>query len=160
MLSPTQQLEKEIETKQLLLKAMKADEKERNKPHFAETRIGKAYLGTMKVFTRPFANMYSNATDALENPFLFEATKLEHRGEALVEQAVETQEPNLKLANKIAKCLIDMDALMSKHEIFELGTKEIDAQLRDHMKRLRPPKDVKKLEQLESLIDQALPQNA
>ena len=154
-----QNLESEILAKRLMLKALKADQKERNSKLFAETKFGKLYLCTVKAVTKPFNSMHQNASAMLDRPAEVVFTELEQDGTKLTKETKKVPVGDKKataMANRCAKLLLEMEILREKYKLQIPGGSTVMEDLKDEMRRLRPAINSRQFETVEVKLDQMI----
>lgn len=135
-------LEKEIEETKNQLRAKKLlliQLKREAKPSFHETKMGRSWTSFLNKSTEPFAKLNSRTKHALEDPIGFQLSKLEGKGEKILEkckQVVDRERQDAThLALAAADIVIKLEASSSKSNL----VKKLDEQVQ----RLRPEKKEK-----------------
>lgn len=146
------QLEEEILAKKLLLKVMKAEEKEQNKKLFPETKFGRFYLKTVRAITSPLASIYTDTTDMLNGPIAYKSNELKMDAQNLIKIAKTVTDTDIKVANRLVVALLELETHYDKYDI-ERDHVELTEELRVWIEKVRPPKDEEKMKQIKKLVD-------
>jgi hypothetical protein len=151
-----------LDKKRELLKAMKKDAKKQ--VPFGRTTFGKAYFGTIRAITSPFASLHQRADDLINKPEQVRAEKLLHRSDKLLKACEKLENREHKKAPQLAiACamqVMEIETFLEANE--ELPNRpelaEACVHLDDQVQRLRPPKDEKKAEDLKEQVEEQLRQ--
>lgn len=140
-------LEQQIKLKKLLKKELsRANEKA-----FVETSFGKGWMSMVRTMTKPFAKMHHNADLAVSDPKAFKREGLKKEGEKLLAQCKIAQSEDKtasKMAVLAAQMVLELEALGDDNNLSGLIV-ELDGEVQ----RLRPKRDEKKIEVMESLLN-------
>ena len=151
-------LEEEIKAKQLLLAALKKEEK-KSVP-FSQTKFGGGVFKTIAAVCKPFNSMYNNAIDHLEHPEVIQCEKLVTNAKKLLKKAKECdREKDEKKATvitlKMADLVMTTEDFVDKHpesaEFFTFSQEE----MKKEIERLRPPKNEKVVAEIQEAMLQA-----
>lgn len=148
-----------VKTKRLMLKALRKEEA-KNTP-FSATGLGKAYLGTLRALTSPFAKMNQSVDLHLEQPFVVQSQKLQTRASKILLKAKDySQEKNSKKATRhalrLASMVMELEDFCERHELFAQHHEDAIEKMRVQVERLRPVKDEKKLQSLKDQLEVGL----
>jgi hypothetical protein len=105
---------KQVAATKLMLKQIQ----DQNKTPFEQTKVGKAYLTTLRVVTSPFAALYGKASTALEDPNGFRAEQMTEEALNLLVKSgklLDNKHPKARLfAVRLAKLALNLQAFNAK----------------------------------------------
>jgi hypothetical protein len=146
------ELEKQIEDRKILLKALKSRDKEGQV--FSETAIGTFCLETIKTISLPFVHLYGIADNKINSVEADREKKLWKKSKKLYLRAdtILRKAEGLKREDKESdKCIIKIIKLLADAENNRyFNNDDIKESLRAEIERLRPQKS----EETETIIDQ------
>ena len=154
-----EKLNEEIEKAQADLKAKKLMlqlvKKQQNKKYFIETAFGRLCLKAVALTTRPAADVYCEAQEALDTPRAFIAKQLVVTGDRLVTKARKVENNSTKKAWKLALEMADLKCELEEFITYE-DVQLVLSALKNEVERLRPARDPETQKKIQDVVDGAM----
>lgn len=142
------------------LKAMKKD----SRKYFGQGSFSRGYLGTIKVLSSPFANLYSDSMNKLDSPVDYAAEILLKNAAKFLEKTKSIKTPECKGAKRTCRKavthIIKLEEVLSNqnlHNSFHSLLSSTIATLKLKVESIRPPQtteDIAKKERMRNMINE------
>lgn len=156
-----QQQQEELRAHKIVLAAMK--KKQAQDTPFSQTKLGKAWYGTLRTITKPLASLHEDATKNLERPYDVQSERYMKKASKLLKKAKELnreekEKQSTMMAVMMAEFVMECEDYMERRGV-HLQPFFIE-DLREEIQRLRPPKDKQRLEEIKQEISKLQTQEA